>query len=135
MENTENNTDTKELKGFALLVGGVLAGIFGLALPLLLHGTINVWFWAAGSVLVVTGLFRPAALSPVHALWMKIGHILGWVNTRIILSVFYFCILMPVGIFLKLSGWDPMNRKFDPDADTYRVASRIPEVNHFERPF
>ena len=135
MKETQPEINARELQSFALLVGGVLAGIFGLVLPLILHGTINVWLWAAGCVLIVIGMFRPAALRPVHSLWMRLGHGLGWINTRIILGVFFFCILMPAGIVMRLSGWDPLNRKFDPDAGTYRVASKVPDINHFERPF
>jgi len=128
-------TDIRELRSFALLVGSVLAGIFGLVLPLLLHRSVNAWLWGAGGLLIVAGIASPAMLRPVHAAWMRLGHVLGWVNTRIILGVFFFCILMPSGIIMRLAGRDPMNRKFDPDAETYRVPSRIPAVNHFERPF
>ena len=128
-------TDIKELKSFGLLVGGILAFIFGLALPMFLHGTINVWLWGAGGLLMAAGIAVPAALRPIHAAWMRLGHVLGWINTRIILGVFFFCILMPAGIIMRLLGRDPMNRKFDADAVTYRVPARVPAASHFERPF
>lgn len=45
--------------------------------------------------------------------WMKFAHILGWVNTRIILTIIYFVIITPLSLIFKLVGKDPMNRYFD----------------------
>lgn len=43
---------------------------------------------------------------------MKFAHILGWINTRIILTLVYFLIISPLALLFKLIGKDPMNRKF-----------------------
>ena len=128
-------TDIKELRNFGLLTGGILAGIFGLALPLLLYRSINIWCWGIGGVLLLAGIAFPTQLKPLHTVWMQVGHILGWINTRIILGIFFFCILLPAGIIMRIAGHDPMRRKFEPDAETYRIPAKIPANNHFERPF
>lgn len=44
---------------------------------------------------------------------MKFAHILGWVNTRIILTLVYFLVFTPVALIFKLIGKDPMNRRFE----------------------
>ena len=46
-------------------------------------------------------------LKPLHPLWKAwiwFGHILGVINSTIILTVFYFVILTPIGLIRKLCG-------------------------------
>ena len=33
----------------------------------------------------------------------------------------YYLVLTPVGLLLRIRGYDPLNRKFQPRADTYWV--------------
>jgi hypothetical protein len=43
--------------------------------------------------------------------WFKIAHVLGWINTRIILSLFYFLIVLPIASISKLFTKDPLMLK------------------------
>ena len=47
----------------------------------------------------------------LYKAWMKFAHLLGWVNTRIILTLVYFLIMTPLALIFKVVGKDPMNRK------------------------
>lgn len=51
-------------------------------------------------------------LKAFYKSWMKFAHALGWVNTRIILTVVYLLIFTPVVLIFRLIGKDPMERKF-----------------------
>lgn len=64
---------------------------------------------------------------------MKFGHIAGWINTRIILGIMFFAIFFPAGLLMRIFAKDPMARKLDDAAQSYRVASEIPEKDHVER--
>jgi hypothetical protein len=66
---------------------------------------------------------------------MKIGHVLGWINTRIILGVVFFIIFAPVALFMRLFGKDPMHRRLDATAETYRINSEKLPRERMERPF
>jgi hypothetical protein len=44
--------------------------------------------------------------------WMAFAHGLGWVNTRLILTVFYIVIIGIPAIILKLIGKDLLHRKY-----------------------
>ena len=57
-------------------------------------------------------------------LWIRIGHVLGWINTRIIL-----------GVVFRLFGHDPMRRKLERAATTYRQPSHHLPRERMERPF
>lgn len=81
------------------------------------------------------GLLIPAALRQPYRIWMTAGDLLGWVNSRVILSALYFTLLTPVRLLMKLSGYDPMNRKFDEKLTTYRVARNARPASHMTHQF
>jgi len=68
--------------------------------------------WAIGGLLIVPGVLAPALLQPVRAAWMRFAEVLGYVNTRIILTALFYLILTPVGLVLRLVR-DPLNRSLD----------------------
>lgn len=88
------------------------------------------WALAIGGVLVFSGLVAPRLLSPVHRGWMALGHVMGWINTRIILSVFFCAILTPMALVARLVGKDFMRLKTPPGADTYRVPRTPRSATH-----
>ena len=51
--------------------------------------------------------------------WMAFAHALGWVNTRILLIVFFFLVITPVAVVLRLLGKDPISWRLEPEAETY----------------
>jgi hypothetical protein len=44
--------------------------------------------------------------------WMLFAHALGWLNTRVLLSVFYLVILSLPSLILRLLRKDPLRRAF-----------------------
>ena len=126
--------DTKELRTFGLMVGGVFS-VIGLW-PFLARGdSPRIWAIAVGGALIGLGLAVPSSLKYVHRIWMKIGHVLGYINTRILLAVIFYGLITPMGVIMRLFGKDPMHRPLVPEADTYRVIrparSRLHMKNQF----
>ena len=66
---------------------------------------------------------------------MRFGHIAGWINTRIILGIMFYLLFFPVGVLMRLVAKDPMARKLDDGAQSYRIRSEAPEKDHIERPY
>jgi hypothetical protein len=127
--------DKKALRSFALVTSVLTAGIFGLFLPFAWDFQYPVWPWAVAAVLTAWGLIHPASLIHVYKVWMKFAHILGWINTRILLGVVFFAVVSPMGLVLRLFGNDPMARKLSPGVLSYRVQSKQPANDKLERPF
>ena len=126
--------DTKELRMFGLMVGGIFS-IIGLW-PVFIRGdSPRIWAISVGGSLVVLGLALPSSLKHIHRIWMKIGHVLGYVNTRIILGVIFYGLFTPMGVVMRLFGKDSMHRVLEPEANTYRVIrpprSRLHMKNQF----
>lgn len=51
--------------------------------------------------------------------WMVFAHALGWVNTRILLVLFFFLIITPVALFMRMIGKDSLSRRIEPELETY----------------
>jgi hypothetical protein len=136
METTVNtNPDKQELRKFGLVFAGMFILIFGLLLPWIWEKPSPMWPWIVAAVFVAAALLVPMALGPVYRLWMKIGHVLGWVNTRIILGVMFFLIFAPVALLLRLLGKDMLKQRLDASATTYRIASEQLPRDRMERPY
>jgi hypothetical protein len=126
--------DTKQLRSFGCLVGGIFA-IIGI-LPPVLHGEgIRLWALMLGGLLILLGLVWPRILAPIHRFWMALGHILGFINTRIILSVIFYGMFTPARAILRLAGKELIQRKFDPKADSYRVPRTPRQITHLKHQF
>ena len=126
--------EKKELRNFGLIVGGVfcLIGIW----PVIRHGDgLRLWAIIPGSLLVPLGLVAPAVLAPLFKVWMKVGHVMGSINTRIILAVLYFGLITPMGMVMRLFGWDSMRRAWSQDAESYRVVRQARPRSHMTRQF
>ena len=80
-------------------------------------------------------LVAPQVLKPVFRAWTALGWVLGWINSRIIMSVVFYVIVTPTGVIMRLFGSDPMGRKFDPSCASYRVPSRQVPTQSMDRPF
>jgi hypothetical protein len=85
--------------------------------------------------LIVPALTVPRILAPVHRIWMTIGDALGWVNSRILLGLVFYGLVTPMGLVMRLRGRDPMRRRFEPRADSYRVLRQPRPGSHMTRQF
>lgn len=123
------------LRSFGLMMAGFLAGLFGLALPLLGHKAIPTWPYIAATLFFIPSLVKPSLLKGVYHLWMKIGHVLGFINTRIILTVLFYGLITPIGLIVRLCGYNALEPTLNKHAKSYfhRVEHRDPQ--HMEKPF
>jgi hypothetical protein len=52
---------------------------------------------------------------------MKFAFALAWVNTRLILGVFFYLVLTPSGLVMRLLGKDPLRRRIERSAKSYWI--------------
>ena len=130
----DHRSDVKELRNFGLIVGGVF-GVIGLW-PMVLRGEpLRLWALIVGGLLLLLGTVVPAWLAPIHRGWMWIGHILGWINTRIILGVIFYGLITPIGIVFRMLGKDTMRQTFSDTSPTYRVNRERRPPSHMKFQF
>ncbi|MBI5472049.1 MAG: hypothetical protein HY961_06855 [Ignavibacteriae bacterium] len=99
----------------------------------------NGWKWFLGAAVVLFGLSRVAypIMKPIHIGWMTLAFALGWLNTRILLSLFFYLILTPIGLMMRVFGKDFLDERIDRSASTYwkkRDLSTF-DPKHIERRF
>lgn len=114
-----NPTD-KDLRNFgriaitaSLLVAILLYAIKGLALK-----------WCAIIIGVGFFIFLCSILSKNFTRWIYLGLTLitfpiGMVVSFVLLAVFYYLLITPVGLIFRLTGRDILQRKFDASAESY----------------
>jgi len=127
-----------DLRKFGFIMGGMFALIFGLIFPWIgdkTKDTWPIWPFIVMAVFWAIALVAPQILRPVNHIWIKIGNVLGFINSRIILGLMFFLMFFPIGMLLKVFGKDSMDRKLDKDADTYRKLSKVRNKEHLEKPF
>ncbi len=131
----------RELRSFGLVVGGAF-GALGV-LQYVLKGAIPPGpLLGVSVVLVGLGLGAPAALRPVHYIWMKFALALGFVMNRVILAVIFFVLITGLGLVQRVVGRDRLYRKFTPFARRERseslwVLRKVPDPapESYERQF
>ncbi|MFO0773258.1 MAG: SxtJ family membrane protein [Nitrospiraceae bacterium] len=129
-----DNISRKTLRDFGLLIGGV-AIVYALW-PLVFRGeALRAWAMGLGIVSSLLGLVAPTTLHQPYKGWMFVGHILGWINTRIILGVLYYGLVVPMGLVMRLMGKDPMRRALVPELTTYRVVRQRRDPSHMNNMF
>ncbi len=138
--------DRRDLRTFGLTFAAVVAGLFGCLLPwfwssgedafrLLDPRTWPAWPWLLASIVGAWALLWPATLHWLHRPWMKFAELAGWLNTRIILVILFYVLIVPMGLLMRLFGHDPMRRGFDPQATSYRVESKPQKKEHMKVPY
>lgn len=86
-----------------------------------------------GSVLIMMALIVPLWLSPLKLVWDKIGHVLGIINTYILLTLFYFVILTPLSLVMRLFGKDILKLKRNKQETYWEPAA--PKTGSMENQF
>jgi len=125
----------KELRQFGLIMGAFVALFFGLLIPWVWGLAYSVWVWAIAATFISVALALPFLLKPIYTIWMKLAHVLGWINTRLLLGIVFYLIVLPMGLFMRLLGKDPMRRQCDSNAKSYRIKSKQPSTDRLEKPF
>lgn len=98
----------KELREFGFLTGFGIPIFIGWLIPLITGHTFRIWTILIGTPFLFLGIIRPFMLYYPYKLWMALGHILGWVNSRILLGLVFLTILQPIALFMKVFGYDPL---------------------------
>ena len=92
-------------------------------------------FGGIAGVITLIGLI-PVAARAFHRFWMGIAAVLGFINSRILLSLLYYGLFTPVGLVRRLMGRDPMKRRGTPQSSYWVTREYTRQTKgQFERLF
>ena len=124
----------KDLKNFGFIIGIILL-LFGL---FMLYEGIDyfIYFVVVGLIFLCLGLLAPKILKPVYKVWMTLAVIIGWIMTRLILSVLFYSVITVIAILTRIIGKDFLNLKIDNKESYWNNRDSNHELNQdFEKQF
>ena len=124
----------KEIRSFGFFLSLLVVLIFAGLMPWLFNQSIFLWPFVVSTVTALLALLAPSTLRPLHSLFIKLGTLLGFTNTRILLFIIFFGLFLPVSIIMWLVRRDILGTK-PSTVDSYRKPSQPRLRDHFERPY
>ena len=118
----------KQLREFGLLIGFGFPLLIGWLIPALSSHGLRVWTLWVGFLGILIGLTYPRLLNYPYKFWMKLGLILGWVNSRIILGLVYMIVLLPIAFIMRIIRYDPLRTKLKGEK-TYREKRKEHQID------
>ena len=113
------NPSNKQLRQFSLLLAALLVGLAGWLAwhshSALVVGGVGTAAVAAGLV----GVLHPGLMRVVYVVWMAAAFPIGWVVSHLLLAAIYYLVITPIGVIMRMCGYDPVRRRFDRQAKTY----------------
>ena len=124
----KNHIPKKTLRKFGFLICFTFPFLIGWFLPLLGGHPFRVWTLFISLPAGILGILKPGLLLYPYRAWMKLGHILGWINSRIILGLVFLIVLQPIALIMQILGHDPLRtKKFA--QESYREIKHNHKVN------
>ncbi len=102
---------------FGLVFGAVFAVLT--ALLGLLTGALATWALVTSVAFLATALVAPWLLLPLNRLWASLGRRLGVLSNALLLGLFFYLVVLPAGLLMRLVGHDPMARQRDAGTPSY----------------
>lgn len=114
------DSSPEALRKFGVAIGIALV-MFSWILLRLHGGHIPYVLAAAGMALLILGLAVPTVLRPIQRPWMTLSVTIGWVMTNVLTSLFFFLMVTPVGLAMRISGKDILETSIDRNRESYWI--------------
>lgn len=117
--------------------GLVMTGFFALVTfaPLLRGNPIRAWTAPIAALFLILTACAADKLAPFNRLWFKLGLLLGSVTSPVFLAIFYYLILTPLALFMRLTGKDFLRLRREPSMGSYWILREPLEPSSFRRQF
>jgi Saxitoxin biosynthesis operon protein SxtJ len=75
-------------------------------------------YWLVAAILVgLIGLFIPFIAGKIHWFWMGLAHAIGYLMSKILLTLIFFVIVFPLAMLSRIGRKNPLQLK--PGGDSY----------------
>jgi ABC-type uncharacterized transport system permease subunit len=124
----------RQLNQFGFIWLGFLAVFGGIAWYRFENPTVATWLWIAAVAVPVVGWLVPPFMRLVFVGMSYLAWPIGFVVSHVVLAVVYYLVLTPIGLLMRLVGYDPMTRRAG-DAGSSRWVARSTDNRGIERYF
>lgn len=116
-------TDRKVLRSFGFVMAGA-----SFVIGAWIHWKNNFEASTTVDVLAIVfagflllALVAPKLLAPLEWVWMKLAHVLGFIMTRVLLTLVFFLAVTPIGLIFKGLRKDLLGKRFHAKAESYWI--------------
>lgn len=128
------NHSEKQLKDFAITLSWAFPLFFSLIIPWLFGFEWQMWPLGISITLLSLYVVNYKLLIYPYNAWMKVAGVIGWINTRIILGLCFYALIMPIGFIMRtLNKLDYKVRSRAKNSNYVKVEKK--EHNNLENPF
>jgi hypothetical protein len=118
-------SEAEKLKSILVIVTGFLVLGFIFKKPA---------FYYTALIIGLLSLIIPAAQTVILYIWNKIAQVLGWINTRILLTLVFYLFLFPVSLLSKLFTKNMLGLK-RPGGSVYTERNHTYTASDLENPW
>ncbi len=90
------------------------------------------YLWGVAAVLWLLALVAPKLLRPLEKVMATIFRAVTAALTAVLLTIFFFLIVTPIGLIMRITRKDHLGKRFDRERASYWVT--IPEDGPWARP-
>ncbi|MFM9956798.1 MAG: SxtJ family membrane protein [Phycisphaerales bacterium] len=92
--------------------------------------------WGVGLLGAAMSLASASVARRLYTGWMRAAVPLGWTFSHVILGAIYYALFTPIGLLMRLRGYDPMERRWEKGRASYWIErSGTPETARYFRQF
>ena len=92
--------------------------------------------WALGALGAALAWMWPAAGRLGYIGWVCAAYPIGWSISHLLLAIIYYLVIMPIGLAMRLVGYDPLRRAFDGAATSYWIEHKpVEDVDRYFRQY
>ncbi len=110
---------TRELRWFGLLLATFVVVAGGLLNWRFENPGAARLFWAVGAGLIGLYTAVPRMRRRIYVAWLYAAYPIGWTTLHVALATVYYLVLFPIGLALRLTRGDPLDRAPDRSAVSY----------------
>lgn len=120
--------DARQLRSFGI-ISLIASAVISFVLHFLMRTSarLSLVMFAAGLVIFLLSLFSLRLTRMIYQGLMIITLPISFAVSFLLLAALYFLLLTPLGLVFRLIKRDPLNRKFDTDAQSYWQTWRRPD--------
>ena len=129
-------SEESQARRFGVILSGILLALAGWFAWRDRGLLVGLTAGAGAAVLTCTLIAFPLWLQAFRY-WMKFAEVLGWVMTRVLLTVFFYLVLTPIALLMRLLGKRPLDLAWPDDRASTWIDKTAPEstLERYSRQF
>lgn len=109
-------TPERELRQFGLILALILILVF--LYQMIIKGLFSPLTGSIGIIILILALARPSLLRFLYNPWVALARFIGSVITRIILSLVFYLVILPIAFIIRITRKDLLDIR-ETNSETY----------------